>query len=953
MTRRANREPAVAFADDGTTTVTKSTEVVGAPSTFNDGLPLPKMIVFDLDYTLWPFWIDTHVTPPLKRSPDGLTVKDRYGESYGFYNDTAGILSSIKQKDIILGAASRTHTPELAREALTMLKIPRSSGSSGPHAFSLFDHLEIFPGDKKTHFAKLQKKSGVEYEEMLFFDDESRNKNVETLGVVMQLVNNGMSKKEVDRGVEAWRRRNGRTEREEANTTTVHKSAPFSTSTNTHSNGHISSPKANMSESPIPPIPSVQSRCPRTAEAEARQDAAKAWLADAARQPRNCPVQEVTNYISFSTAVGKTLLSKYDTSKLIHLYDGMYVPDRIHMVQDLRKDVTHRESRDVEWRKVHIMATQRCDERGEDCEDWKALREVSREAIENTAELKLRLTWCETQFETGSFAGGRIDEYDEAMLSDDEGTAELPEQESNDASKEAKDAEEHNGRDEKDEGAMTRRLAEMSADSLESGGRGARKAVEDAGFSEELKARLQEKIASANFQSDNANAFAQAGLPHNAGRQTRDLAAAEPWTGSETMVDAANRMLQDAHKPLRINGGGRGPGIRSPGKVDTGRPSKAPNKGVRLANARDKTSFYATTKDDNMNDEERAKYRQELKERFSPTGRVAPATIQGLSSLANERIEDAIARGQFRNLPRGQKVERDHNASNPFLDTTEYFMNKIIQRQEIVPPWIEKQQEIVATSTRFRGQLRASWRRHVSRSIASRGGGLEKQMELAYAYALAESVHNPKKKKVEKINTVDDEGHVSQITLAGDLAPKSPNNAESQENQIQILEQILNEDGTLRAPDQRVTITAEAPSAEPAETATTETSPEPPQPIVPPFRDPDWERTEFAYHSAAIENLNTITRSYNLMAPRLAQKPYFKLDRELNACFADVAPQVADTIKERALAPKARASDIIGHKPGGVLDKFSTNAAVNVYDERKPQYGFKQFWNDLFTKDKT
>lgn len=499
---------------------------------------------------------------------------------------------------------------------------------------------------------------------------------------------------------------------------------------------------------------------------------------------------------------------------------------------------------------------------------------------------------------------------------------------------------------------MTRRLAEMSADSLETGGRGARKAVEEAGFSEELKARLEEKIANASFKSDNANAFAQANLPYSASRHTRDLAAAEPWTGSENMADAANRMLQDAHKPLRIRSASRGPGVRGPGKVDTGRPSNAPTKGVRLANARDKTSYYATTKDENMTDEERAKYRQELKERFSSAGRVAPATIQGLSSLANERIEDAIARGQFRNLPRGQKIERDHNASSPFLDTTEYFMNKIIQRQEIVPPWIEKQQEIVATSTRFRGQLRASWRRHVSRSIASRGGGLEKQMELAREYALAESIHNPQKKKVEKINTVDEGGHVSQITLAGELKPTPPGDAQAQENEIQILEQMLNDDGTLKSPDQKMTITAEAPGAVPVEAPIGETSQQPPQPTVPPFRDPDWERTELSYHNAAIENLNTITRSYNLMAPRLAQKPYFKLDRELHACFADVAPQVADTIKERALTPKVKASDVVGHKPGGVLDKFSTNTAVNVYDERKPQYGFKQFWNDLFAKDK-
>jgi magnesium-dependent phosphatase 1 len=213
MTRRSNREPAVVFADDdATTTVTKSADAVAAPSTFNDGLPLPKMIVFDLDYTLWPFWIDTHVTPPLKRTSDGLTIKDRYGESYGFYNDTAAILSSIREKDIVLGAASRTCAPELAREALTMLKIP---GTSSRHALGMFDHLEIYPGDKKTHFAKLQKKSGLEYEEMLFFDDESRNKNVETLGVVMQLVKNGVSMKEIDRGVEAWRKKNGRTSKED------------------------------------------------------------------------------------------------------------------------------------------------------------------------------------------------------------------------------------------------------------------------------------------------------------------------------------------------------------------------------------------------------------------------------------------------------------------------------------------------------------------------------------------------------------------------------------------------------------------------------------------------------------------------------------------------------------------------------------------------------------------
>ena len=72
-----------------------------------------------------------------------------------------------------------------------------------------------------------------------------------------------------------------------------------------------------------------------------------------------------------------------------------------------------------------------------------------------------------------------------------------------------------NGKADEEEvdGAMSRRLADMTERSMEEGGRSAKKAVEEAGFSEDLKKQLEERIAAGTFRSENASAFAQAEMP--------------------------------------------------------------------------------------------------------------------------------------------------------------------------------------------------------------------------------------------------------------------------------------------------------------------------------------------------------------------------------------------------------------------------------------------------------
>ncbi|TGO12121.1 hypothetical protein BTUL_0094g00330 [Botrytis tulipae] len=482
---------------------------------------------------------------------------------------------------------------------------------------------------------------------------------------------------------------------------------------------------------------------------------------------------------------------------------------------------------------------------------------------------------------------------------------------------------------EKELGAMSRRLLEATEDALLEGGRAGRKAVEEAGFSEELKARLLERVEASTFKSENVSAFTEASFASNIGRGSRDIATGQAWTGQEAAEDTVLRMLDDARKPLN-------PGLRGPGKIPSPivdlRLKKQPKQrpGERLANARDKTSIYTISKDSQMSEREREEFRKELKERFSPGARPMPNSIRGLAALANERIEDAIARGQFKNIPRGKAIERDARADNPFIDTTEYIMNKMIQRQDIVPPWIEKQQELVKTANVFRTRLRNDWKRHAARTIASRGGTLQEQMRTAEIYAQSEAVHNPKKRAVEQIsvptNTTDDPVMVKIVQEVPSSSTGDP--------VIQILAETKEDE---------IDIGKISPLKTNRQPASEQTS----AALPPPFRIPSWEESEQSYLKLAITDLNSKTRSYNLMAPDLAKKPYFSLERELQSCYADVAPQLAAAIKERATRPAKELVEKIGHRPGGIMERFGSDK-VNVYDSKRPLYGFKEFWNDLF-----
>ncbi|KAK6258796.1 hypothetical protein SCA6_013270 [Theobroma cacao] len=138
---------------------------------------LPRLVVFDLDYTLWPFYCeccDEDETPYL-------------------YQHAKAILLALKEKGIDIAIASRSPTPQIAKTFLDKLGIR-----------SMFVAEEIFSSwtHKTEHFQRIHRRTGVPFSSMLFFDDEDRNiEAVSKMGVTSIYVGNGVNFRALRQGL--------------------------------------------------------------------------------------------------------------------------------------------------------------------------------------------------------------------------------------------------------------------------------------------------------------------------------------------------------------------------------------------------------------------------------------------------------------------------------------------------------------------------------------------------------------------------------------------------------------------------------------------------------------------------------------------------------------------------------------------------------------------------------
>ena len=137
-----------------------------------------------------------------KKNPQYLT--DRAGERIKLMGASRAILKELATEERWRGTAvayvSRTEHPQWAGTCLNLFQIDENLSMH-----DIGQQQEIYPGGKTTHFRRIHERTGIAYEHMLFFDNESWNiLDVAPLGVCSVYTPRGMTEEVWATGLQAF-----------------------------------------------------------------------------------------------------------------------------------------------------------------------------------------------------------------------------------------------------------------------------------------------------------------------------------------------------------------------------------------------------------------------------------------------------------------------------------------------------------------------------------------------------------------------------------------------------------------------------------------------------------------------------------------------------------------------------------------------------------------------------
>lgn len=150
---------------------------------------------------MYQLWGDS---PPFSKTSDPATLKTAGGTNVKLLGDVRALWRELHEAGTTVGVASRSDEPAWARECLQKFVVD-DRGSSMWDVAGKGELVEIYKGSKQGHFRELQRKTGVPFSQMVFFDDDPSNiSDVRRLGVHCVLTPKGVTREKFDEGMRAY-----------------------------------------------------------------------------------------------------------------------------------------------------------------------------------------------------------------------------------------------------------------------------------------------------------------------------------------------------------------------------------------------------------------------------------------------------------------------------------------------------------------------------------------------------------------------------------------------------------------------------------------------------------------------------------------------------------------------------------------------------------------------------
>ncbi|KAG5495191.1 hypothetical protein JKF63_02246 [Porcisia hertigi] len=178
---------------------------------------LPRVIVFDLDGTLWnPEMYQLYGGSPFRSHAHNPSIMiDKSGEEVKLIGESRVVLQTLstdlKWANTYLAISSTCDEPSWARELLGKFTFTDRTGKGVPMHALFGDRIEIYKANKARHHeAILQKVNKIDpsvssYAQMLFFDNQTDNvHHVSRIGVTSYHCPSGMTNGTFERGLKMW-----------------------------------------------------------------------------------------------------------------------------------------------------------------------------------------------------------------------------------------------------------------------------------------------------------------------------------------------------------------------------------------------------------------------------------------------------------------------------------------------------------------------------------------------------------------------------------------------------------------------------------------------------------------------------------------------------------------------------------------------------------------------------